>query len=169
MAGRLVSTAVLVIIAVVAVLAFEAWTSDDPAPPIGQGETATVRWITDGDTIGVELANGTRVPVRLVGLNAPETHAGPECGGEEATDALKALVAPGDVVTMRPDATQSSTDQHGRLLRFVEHDGADLGEQQIAAGHARARVYGGEHDLADAYRSAEREARSAGRGLWGAC
>ena len=54
-----------------------------------RAETATVASITDGDTIRVLLADGTNEPVRLIGIDAPESN---EAFSAEATALMASLV-----------------------------------------------------------------------------
>ncbi len=52
------------------------------------------------------------------------------------------------------------TDRYGRLLGTVTCQGRDVGEWLVREGHAIAAY-------SDRYRHVEREARQAGRGMWG--
>jgi micrococcal nuclease len=83
--------------------------------PTGPVQVATVASVTDGDTIRV-LLDGQNVPVRYIGIDTPETQAGSEWMGQEATDANAQLVAGREVVL---EMDVSETDQYGRLLRHV--------------------------------------------------
>jgi micrococcal nuclease len=63
----------------------------------------------------------------------------------------------------------SETDRYGRLLRFVFLPGDPLmfNERLVREGYANAATYPPDVSLAERFREAEREARSAGAGLWG--
>lgn len=137
----------------------------------GSGETAeaTLVRVVDGDTVRV-LTNGTEEKVRLIGLDTPETTAGPECGGEEATRALQQLIADGDPVELVADPSQGDRDRYGRLLRYLQTpDGTDLGRAQILAGWAEVVEFDGRFDRVDDYRDAERAARANAAGVASLC
>ncbi len=65
------------------------------------GSASVVDRIIDGDTLVVD---GQRV--RIIGVSASEVD---ECYGTEATEALGAIVAPGDSVTVEYDLERSDT------------------------------------------------------------
>jgi micrococcal nuclease len=62
-------------------------------------------------------------------------------------------------------------DQYGRLLRYVEVDGADVGEELVRAGLALAREYPPDTERSDVYDRAQQAAEADGVGMWaeGAC
>lgn len=128
--------------------------------PVG-ADGAVVVHVVDGDTIEVELADG-RETVRLIGINAPERG---ECLAEEATRRLQDLVTDRAVELV---ADRSDRDQYGRLLRYVEVDGADAGAELVRAGLALARRYPPDTGRADEYEVLQRDATDAGAGMWGA-
>lgn len=163
---------VLVIGALLAAYWWVTAPKDDAREGGGLGSTtATVVWVPDGDTLHVDLPNGSRERVRLIAVDAPENS--PErvdCGGKESARSLQGLAPKGTKVTLIEDPTQPSRDRFDRLLRYAElTDGADLGEKQIRAGHAEARAYDGNPRRIDEYELAEDEAFDAQRGIWGAC
>lgn len=84
-------------------------------------EQATVEKVVDGDTLKLRLSDGSTQRVRLVGIDAPESVAEDESRnceeGVEASDYMKSLVGPGDVVYLQ--TTESDQDKYGRLLRYV--------------------------------------------------
>lgn len=90
--------------------------------------------VTDGDTIDVRI-DGRVETVRLVGMNAPERG---ECLADEAGRVLRARVD-GERVELVRDV--SDRDRYGRLLRYVEVEGDDVGAELIRAGLALARGY----------------------------
>lgn len=100
--------------------------------------TATVTWVTDGDTLRARAADGTDLgPVRLLGIDAPElAHDGrpAQCWSEQARAELDALTPVGSAITLVPDLGQDDRDVYGRLLRYVEIDGLDVSNQLIALG-----------------------------------
>ena len=44
-------------------------------------------------------------------------------------------------MTLTRDPSQDAVDRYGRLLRYVEHSGIDIGRKQILRGRARVYVY----------------------------
>lgn len=109
--------------------------------------------VIDGDTL---LVRGQSF--RLLSIDAPET--AQKCGniacGAAATAYLVSLTK-GYSVT----CVGTEQDRYGRLLAHCRANGADLGHQMVAAGHAVVfRRYGDEYD------AEERAARAAGLGFW---
>lgn len=134
-------------------------------------ERARLISVTDGDTVKVELTNGSRANVRVIGIDTPETYPLVECGGPEATANMQQLVGPGETVNLYIDPTQDEVDRYGRLLRYVfTADDVDVGLDQIGTGHASVFVYNNNPFVAlDVYQDAEDDARSNSGGIWGAC
>ncbi|TPG34740.1 nuclease [Mycobacterium hodleri] len=133
--------------------------------------TAVVLRVVDGDTIDIRDDVRGRLRVRLLGIDTPETKKPGYtvgCWGPEATD-FAATTMLGQRVALVGDATQDSTDRYGRTLAYlVRADGWDYSVEAARAGTARSYVYH-RHPVSryDAIKSAEDEARTAGRGLWG--
>jgi len=134
--------------------------------------------VVDGDTVRVDL-NGEERPVRLIGIDTPESVA-PDTPVEPfalaARDANAALVADREVVL---EKDVSETDRFDRLLRYVwlPPDGsAEEGELSAAwrlvnlelarAGLAEAIDYPPDTKYSALLNAAEAEARAAGRGMW---
>ena len=133
--------------------------------PLGPTEIATVTFVVDGDTIRVQLLNGEEVPVRYIGIDAPERETEPLW--EEATQANAELID-GHEVFMEKDV--SETDQHGRLLRHVwlpTDDGWLLINAEIVRlGLADAKTYPPDTLWDPEYAAAESEARAQNLGIW---
>lgn len=147
--------------------------SNGSATPDGMQAGQVVR-VVDGDTIMVEL-DGQEERVRYIGIDTPESaipNEPPECYGPEASDANAELVA-GETVYLERDA--SDRDQYGRLLRYVFIDPDGDGEllfvnrELVLEGYADARRYEPDTSRAEQLAAAERQAKDADRGLWGAC
>jgi micrococcal nuclease len=137
------------------------------------GAQATVRRVVDGDTL-IARAGGADERVRLLGVDAPEsvTPDRPvECFGPQAGAHLRALLPRGTRVVLVADPTQGARDRYGRMLAEVRRPGdpASVNEAMVAGGYAEVFRGDGRGALQPALRTAEREARAAGRGLWGAC
>jgi micrococcal nuclease len=126
-------------------------------------EAARVARAVDGDTLVLDDGR----TVRIIGLDAPETHnpamAGPQPFGEAAATRLADLVA-GRVVALETDATP--TDHYGRLLRHVWLGGTLVAEVLVREGLARAMSIPPDVRHAERLRAAEADARAAGHGLW---
>jgi hypothetical protein len=91
---------------------------------------AVVDHVADGDTIQVAI-RGREEDVRFIGIDTPEVYGGVECGGREASASMKRMLKPGDRVRLVRDRSQDNRDYYGRLLRYVELRGRDLGRKQI--------------------------------------
>jgi micrococcal nuclease len=148
--------------------------SEDRAPEAaGPAERGVVVRVVDGDTL-VARVDGSRVRVRLLGVDAPEsvTPDQPvECFGPEAGDAARRLLPEGARISLETDPTQGREDRFGRRLAVVTVTGQDasVNERLVAGGYARIFRGDGRARLLPALSEAQREARRADRGLWGAC
>lgn len=148
--------------------------ADPPVREERAGLMATVVRVIDGDTIRVE-ARGFETPVRLLGIDAPETRhpdAGEECFGAEATARLERLLPQGARVRLETDPTQDARDRYGRLLAYVYPEGGggpggSVNHDLVRSGHAAVYVFRDPFRHLDAFRQAQAEALRAGRGLWG--
>lgn len=106
-------------------------TSDAPAPGGLDLVAATVIDVPDGDSLLVEMPDGTEERVRLTGINAPERD---ECLGDEARAHLEAI-AGGDVVLGLEDEAR---DQFDRLLAHVFVGNGYINRAQVELGFALA-------------------------------
>ena len=121
---------------------------------------ATVTWVSDGDTVHVQIG-GREYRVRYLGINAPDRD---EAGYQAASDANTALVA-GKTVLLAKDVSES--DSLGRLLRYVYlPDGTFANEALVRAGWAAAAAEQPDVAQAAILLAAEQEARTAQRGIW---
>ena len=127
--------------------------------------TARVAYVIDGDTI--KLTSGTSV--RLVQIDTPEVGTG-ECYSRAAARDLRRLLPDGATVTLESDSRLDKVDRYGRLLRYVWYRGKNLNLQLVRDGSATVWFYDGDRGkYANTLLASARQARSAGRGLWGAC
>lgn len=146
-----------------------------PSEPLLDSQPARVLRVTDGDTLKVRLSGGRTVDVRLIGIDTPETRkpgTAVECGGPEATARMKKLAfsnGVGRVVKLRSDPTQDRVDRYGRVLAYVGGGGVDFGHTMILSGWAKTYVYERDFQRVAKYRTAQRSARSAKRGVWRKC
>ena len=144
------------------------------APPAGGSpapsalEQAFVVRVVDGDTIDV-LIGGEQLRLRYIGVDTPET-VDPRrpvgCFGKEASAHNRELVE-GKTVELEKDV--SETDRFGRLLRYVWLDGRMVNAQLVEEGYATASTYPPDVRHAELLAALQTEARTEGRGLWGAC
>jgi micrococcal nuclease len=133
-----------------------------PAPP----PTYRVARVVDGDTVVLTM-EGRAVTVRLVGVDTPETvHPSKpvERFGKEASAFTRKLLA-GKSVSIERDPGGSARDRYGRELAYLRLDGTDVNREIIARGYGFAYT---KYPFArrEDYRTPEREAREAKRGLW---
>jgi micrococcal nuclease len=130
--------------------------------------------VIDGDTIDVVMG-GQTVRVRLIGMDTPETNGAPICYGQEATARTQQLIdAASGKLWLEKDV--SETDRYGRLLRYVwltpssgSAVGKMLDEQLVVDGYAQVSTFPPDVKYVDRFVVAERAAKAARRGLWGAC
>ena len=126
--------------------------------------------VSDGDTLRVLMPDGTEEYVRLLGIDTPEVYPRPECGGPQASRAMRRLAPVGSRVVIVSDPSQGDRDRYGRLLRYVQRSGRDVGKAQVTSGMAQVYVYRRDpFERVGAYERAERRAMRAGRGSWGRC
>lgn len=121
--------------------------------------------VVDGDTI--EIADGEHV--RYIGIDAPESanpRAPVQCFGFEARRRNQELTE-GKAVWLERDL--SDRDRYGRLLRYVRLGETMVNEQLVREGYVRVHTVPPDVRYTERFQSAEREAREAGRGLWGGC
>ena len=134
------------------------------------GDSPTVRVVAviDGDTIDVNWA-GRRERVRLLGVDTPETvdpNRPVGCFGPEAA-AFTHRRLEGRTVHLQFD--RERRDRYGRLLAYVDVDGRRFNDELLTGGYARLLVIPPNGRHARTMLDEELGARSAGRGLWGAC
>jgi endonuclease YncB( thermonuclease family) len=125
----------------------------------------TVASVTDGDTL--RLTNGARV--RLLQIDTPELGTG-ECYSRAARTALLQRVPVGSRVVLEADSRLDRVDRYGRLLRYVHRGTMNVNVALVRAGAAAPYFYGGERGrYAARFLWEATRAKSAKRGLWGAC
>jgi micrococcal nuclease len=135
----------------------------DSRSPCGP-DTARVVEAIDGDTLLLE--GGERV--RYLLADAPESAGGArECYGPEARAFNRDLVE-GRQVTLAYG--EACTDRFGRLLAYVSVDGREVNTLLVERGHACVLHVppAGSARRAE-FESLQARARSARRGVWGAC
>jgi endonuclease YncB( thermonuclease family) len=134
------------------------------------GKTFAVVKVVDGDTIDIDIPEGTypHTRVRLLGIDAPEAHS--ELYGEmyfayEATEFVKELVLEKNVTVYldRPNPTRG---KYGRLLAYVKlADGRFLNEALLSEGFVYADLRF-KHSFFNRYAKLQASARNQQKGLW---
>lgn len=131
-------------------------------------QRAVIDHVADGDTIKV-VTHRRAEYVRFIGIDTPEVYNGVDCGGPEASASMKRLLQPGDRVKLVRDQSQDNRDTYGRLLRYVQFQGRDLGRKQVTKGWARVYVFDQPFDRVVPYDHSQDRAEATGRGVWGEC
>ena len=137
-------------------------------PPIVVQRAKIVR-VIDGDTMLVDLRNGPKARVRLLGIDTPEVFGGKECWGPQASRLAKKILPKGRQVVLRSDRSQPLKDRYDRLLRYMNFRKYDIGKVQLLLGNAKVYVVGQRFTKFGEYKRAARKARTERRGLWKAC
>ncbi len=126
--------------------------------------TATITKITDGDTVQAVTPEGTKLKVRLYGIDAPETTKGRIPGepfGNDSRNYLASLVSQKSVRVEIRDI-----DRYRRMVAILWLAERNVNQEMIAAGMAEAY---GEY-LKQPYRApflqSEQEAKTQGKGIW---
>jgi len=134
---------------------------DRPGTSEASGEHARVIRVIDGDTIEVLMEDGRTEKVRYIGVDTPERG---RPFYHEATDFNRKLVGGREVVLVRD---VSERDRYGRLLRYVYVGDVFVNAELVREGYAMPLTIPPDVSKADEFVRLAREAREAGRGLWG--
>lgn len=133
--------------------------------PTDSVEALAIRAV-DGDTIEVEI-EGESYKVRYIGIDTPELHHPTKPVGyyaQEAYEKNRELVE-GKTVFLEKDV--SETDRYGRLLRYVYVGDTFVNAYLVQYGYAQVSTYPPDVKYQEHFMELQREAREAGRGLWG--
>ena len=141
-------------------------------------QEVTIAKHTDGDTLHVvALANGTALAVgvdttvRLLEIDTPESvdpNSPEQCFAERASKRLAQLLPVGSHAWVLPD--QDLLDPYDRTLLYMWSDsGTFVNLTMVEEGQAQAVLYEPNDRFIGEMRAAERRARNAAVGLWGAC
>jgi micrococcal nuclease len=126
--------------------------------------TATITKITDGDTVQAITPEGTKLKVRLYGIDAPETAKGKKPGepfGNASRDYLSSLVNQRSVRVEILDI-----DRYRRMVAILWLAERNVNQEMIAAGMAEAYVEYLKQPYRALFIQAEQEAKAQGRGVW---
>jgi micrococcal nuclease len=128
--------------------------------------TATVTRVVDSDTVEISPPVEELSTVRLIGIDTPETHGHTQPYGPEASAFAKGEIE-GEEVGLELDVQK--IDPYGRLLAYVYlPDGQMFNETLVEEGYAQVASFPPNVKYQDRFLQAQREAREANRGLWGA-
>jgi len=126
--------------------------------------TATITKITDGDTVQAVTSEGTKLKVRLYGIDAPETAKGKIPGEPFGNDAREYLTSLVSHQTVRVEIRD--IDRYRRMVAIIWLNERNVNLEMISAGMAEAY---GEY-LKQPYRTpfiqAEQGAKAQGKGIW---
>ena len=126
--------------------------------------TATITKISDGDTVQAVTPEGTKLKVRLYGIDAPETQKGKIPGEPFGSDSRNHLATLVNQKTVRVEIRD--IDRYRRMVAVLWLGERNVNQEMLSAGMAEAYV---EH-LKQPYRApflqAEQEAKSQGKGIW---
>jgi micrococcal nuclease len=127
--------------------------------------------VMDGDTLRVKV-NHKVITVRLLGINTPETvdpRRGVGCFGPEASKQTKELLT-GQKIFLALNPKREVLDRYGRYLAYIyREDGLFINEKLLTEGYAREYTYGSPYSLQKEFKSLEKKAKVAQKGLWGTC
>jgi len=126
--------------------------------------SALVTRVVDGDTI--ELEDGTKI--RYLMVNAPETTQGHnDCYGQNAVTFNTDLVL-NKMVDLKYDV--ECQDRFSRTLAYVSVGGVEVNSLMLERGYAcLLHIPPDGDDRLDEFKALETAAKTAKRGLWGAC
>jgi endonuclease YncB( thermonuclease family) len=129
------------------------WVVDDPKD--GDSFDARLKSVDGVDLFNLNIVYG----VRILGINTPERGA---CGFDAANVKIEELIGNSSFVLIS-GGNKENADQYGRLLRYVELNGTDVGLTLIEQGFAIAAYDSfdkkedvGPHDRENEYRSADK-------------
>jgi micrococcal nuclease len=138
--------------------------ASDQTNPHPRSIHVTIVKVSDGDTVQGETPEGTKLKIRLYGIDAPEIAHGKIPGqpmGKESLIALRQKVLNKNVKIDLLDV-----DRHRRIVAMLWMGNRNINLEMVKEGYAEAyREY-----LKDPYRQsfveAEKEARAARKGIW---
>jgi len=133
--------------------------------------TGTVTKVSDGDTIHLTTAEQTKLRVRLYGIDAPETvkinnHTGQvskpgQPYGEESWRALESKIMGKQVKLDILDI-----DKYRRMVGMIWLNDRNINLEMVREGYAEAFIEYLKEPHKTEFLKAEREARSAKKGIW---
>ena len=132
------------------------------------GPVVSISRVVDGDTVEISPAIDGIDEVRLIGVDTPETSHpsyGEQPYGRQATSFAASRLGGGRVAL---EFDVERMDPYDRLLAYVWLPGDRMfNEALVRQGYAQVATFPPNVTYAERFRAAQREARQAGRGLWG--
>jgi micrococcal nuclease len=136
----------------------------------------TVARVVDGDTVRVLMPDGSEEPVRLIGVNTPESTTRHEPYGEEASAYAKRQLPKGRALWLVFDG--HPRDRYGRILAYVWLEAPQsrsateirahmFNAELLLEGYAQLMTIPPDVRYVDAFTPMQSEAREASKGLWG--
>lgn len=114
---------------------------------LSDSKSVHVERVIDGDTV----VTSDGIHIRLLGINAPETHGSVEPYGEAATTYLTKLIN-GKNVTLK--FTADKTDKYGRTLAYIFLGSENVNALMVEKGLANVYFYSGKDQYSDAIENA---------------
>lgn len=118
--------------------------------------------IIDGDTIEVQMPDGSNERVRYIGVDCPETD---DEYGAMATAYNEQLLCLGPL-SLELDVDEY--DRYGRLLAYVWAGDTCINHRLVLDGYAQIATYPPNVKYVETFQAAQEAARNADAGLWGA-
>jgi len=137
----------------------------DNCAPSSTTETATVKWVYDGDT--VKLTDGRKI--RIIGIDTPEMprkNKRGEAFAGQATEALREKLASYDYKVQLQIGRQAFDKYNRQLAHIFTPDQQNLSEWLLDQGLATTLLIHPNFTFADCYRKAEKSAQFAKTNIW---
>jgi len=126
--------------------------------------TATITKISDGDTVQAITREGTKLKVRLYGIDAPETKKGDVLGEPFSKESMERLAFLIYRKSVKIDIID--IDRYRRMVGIIWLKDANVNLEMIKAGMAEAYVEYLKEPYRNVFIQAEREAKARGKGIW---
>jgi len=153
------------------VILFLACTSIPTSKAAIRTVTGTVTKITDGDTIHLTTPEQTKLKIRLYGIDAPETdkinnktgrvNIPGQPYGEESMNALA-----NKIMDKKVKVDILDIDKYRRMVGMIYLDERNINLEMVREGYAEAFIEYLREPYKTEFLKAEREARSAKKGIW---
>jgi endonuclease YncB( thermonuclease family) len=120
---------------------------------------------------GAVIPTTAQVPIRLIGIDAPELDGDrgrPQCGARDAYEHLRALAPAGHRLLVTADRLARDPDDRFLVYAWTP-TGALVNLDQARLGYAKAREVWPNVARSGEIAAAVFDAHRAGRGLWGSC
>lgn len=125
---------------------------------------ATITKITDGDTVQAVTPEGTKLKVRLYGIDAPETAKGKIPGEPFGNDARAYLATMVNQKTVRVEIRD--IDRYRRMVAILWLGEKNINLEMLSTGMAEAYCEYLKQPYRTPFIQAEHEAKAQGKGIW---